>query len=621
MINLILALAMSTMFFIASEVCASNENHKIIDGKLYEEVSAEDTSGCEIILEQPSKQIDNFLEGVSCVVCKEKIAKTSAYCTLNKCKHSYCENCSSNFGITNGTITECLSDGQRCTNKNVKLNEITINKPSPSIKKKYRVLDLIKNNYKNLKLEKMNLRGLEISDENLRNNNFNNSIMDAKTRDRFLKLRFNFKSSICKDAVQYIKFINGLQIADNNAKIDRKIIDDFVRVSASKCILNDNKILDNDSLLAALLNSPSVAGSSLLLKSIIQEYFKTHSVLQLNSLLEKIKSEETHLLFKREGLDKRASSYEDYLLLMTPVKMPDQKDQNTLKESYVEKLKKLVNETKDFILDKSESKRFENDWEKKYRSYGDEENTVLALGGSHSCALKNDGTVVCWGYNGYKQSTPPEGLRDVKSIALGYAHSCALKNDGTVVCWGGNGDNKSTPPKGLRDVKSIALGSAHSCALKNDGTVFCWGNNYSNQSTPPEGLRDVKSITLGYAHSCALKNDGTVVCWGNNYSNQSTPPKGLRDVKSIALGGEHSCALKNDGTVVCWGDNQYKQSRIPYDGKMFSFLWGRGLRDVKSIALGGAHSCALKNDGTVVCWGDNDYNKSTPPEGLRVKID
>ncbi|MBF0362245.1 MAG: ankyrin repeat domain-containing protein [Oligoflexia bacterium] len=229
----------------------------------------------------------------------------------------------------------------------------------------------------------------------------------------------------------------------------------------------------------------------------------------------------------------------------------------------------------------------------------------IALGIFHSCALKNDGTVVFWGDNFYNQSNPPSGLKDVKSIALGNYHSCALKNDGTVVCWGHNNNNQSNPPSDLKDVKSIALGREHSCAVKNDGTVVCWGDNsHNNQSTPPVGLKDVKSIALGFGRSCAVKNDGTVVCWGAN--NQSIPPSDLKDVKSIALGYSHSCALKNDGTVVCWGNNTKNQSTPPSD-----------LKDVRSIALGGFHSCAVKNDGTVVCWGNNTKNQSTPPPNLR----
>jgi len=58
------------------------------------------------------------------------------------------------------------------------------------------------------------------------------------------------------------------------------------------------------------------------------------------------------------------------------------------------------------------------------------EGASIALGGSHSCALLTDGTMKCWGYNGYGQlgdgtttdrTTPVEvsGITTATSIALG----------------------------------------------------------------------------------------------------------------------------------------------------------------------------------------------------------
>ena len=63
----------------------------------------------------------------------------------------------------------------------------------------------------------------------------------------------------------------------------------------------------------------------------------------------------------------------------------------------------------------------------------------VASGGFHACAIKADATVVCWGDNGYGQSTVPAGLTSVKQITSSrYYHTCAVKTDGMVVCWGAN---------------------------------------------------------------------------------------------------------------------------------------------------------------------------------------
>ena len=46
--------------------------------------------------------------------------------------------------------------------------------------------------------------------------------------------------------------------------------------------------------------------------------------------------------------------------------------------------------------------------------------TQVAAGGAHIVALKNDGTVVAWGSNGFGQSKVPAGLRGAKAIAAGW---------------------------------------------------------------------------------------------------------------------------------------------------------------------------------------------------------
>ena len=59
---------------------------------------------------------------------------------------------------------------------------------------------------------------------------------------------------------------------------------------------------------------------------------------------------------------------------------------------------------------------------------------VLDAGGSHSCAVKTNGTPVCWGSDSHQQvSGIPSDIGTVSSISAGGGHSCAVKTGGTPI--------------------------------------------------------------------------------------------------------------------------------------------------------------------------------------------
>ncbi len=132
----------------------------------------------------------------------------------------------------------------------------------------------------------------------------------------------------------------------------------------------------------------------------------------------------------------------------------------------------------------------------------------------------------------------------VPQLAAGNNHTCALRADGVVRCWGdnstgqlGTGDTTSslTPVTvtGLpADIVSIAAGDNQTCALTSGGGVKCWGNNADGQvgdgttiqrNAPVDvvGLGSgVTTIGAGDNHTCAGLAAGGIKCWGWASSGQ-----------------------------------------------------------------------------------------------------
>ena len=178
---------------------------------------------------------------------------------------------------------------------------------------------------------------------------------------------------------------------------------------------------------------------------------------------------------------------------------------------------------------------------------GDGEFASVSAGGLHTCGVKRDGSVACWGWNEYGQATPPAG--EFASVSAGGLHTCGVKRDGSIACWGRNRYGQATPPAG--EFASVSAGWDHTCGVKRDGSVACWGRNRFGRATPPAG--EFASVSAGNSHTCGVKRDGSVACWGWNEYGRATPPAG--EFASVSAGGVHTCGVKRDGSVACWGFN------------------------------------------------------------------
>ncbi|MBE2197538.1 MAG: hypothetical protein IAE79_02935 [Anaerolinea sp.] len=178
---------------------------------------------------------------------------------------------------------------------------------------------------------------------------------------------------------------------------------------------------------------------------------------------------------------------------------------------------------------------------------------AVGAGGQHSCALLHTGAIKCWGMNAFGSvgdgSTIHERLTPVdvvnlngraEAISVGGLHSCALMEDGSIRCWGDNrhgqlGDgtttNRNVPVTVLANGKTftaVAAGGGHTCALTDERLAQCWGHNGNGQlgddttidhHTPAYviGLdNNVSEIEAGDWRTCARMFGGALKCWGGN---------------------------------------------------------------------------------------------------------
>ena len=286
----------------------------------------------------------------------------------------------------------------------------------------------------------------------------------------------------------------------------------------------------------------------------------------------------------------------------------------------------------------------------------------LALGHQHTCVVLDDGTARCWGDNFYGQlGNGDDGVADrvpqtpqgfgstgsVTDIACGEEFTCAIRTDGTVVCWGRGGSGQighgafsgiTTPYPTSPTISAIdiALGGKAACALLQDGSVKCWGNNdygqlgigeSSGSYFSPQAMGSplggkAKSIVMSWYpgtkqdHVCATMENGDVMCWGWNsndilglgngddpaaLSSPTISPSMSSVTQDVTMGGEHTCIVYNSGGGVgCFGDNYYGQfaGTSPY-------TWSPIGSSAANISAGYRHTCAVMDDDSVYCWGAN----------------
>jgi hypothetical protein len=266
---------------------------------------------------------------------------------------------------------------------------------------------------------------------------------------------------------------------------------------------------------------------------------------------------------------------------------------------------------------------------------------ALFAGEHATCALLDDGHVVCWGTfdPGCTQGLPlacqhaprpvvlPGDVR-MREISLGHYHARGLAHDGRLMHWGrflhpfkvrGERGKLLVPvAEELEPYEQVA--ERYPAYVQPSVQKPTYSDPGAFDALLPlwSGIADVRRLHWG---SCYETRAGEVICASPLTSGSGWRVDGAHRfpdalVVVVAAGG-HACVLEEGGGVSCWYGNDDTEvsfeaaaaMRLPLPGPAVELVFG-------------SVQCAVLDDGRVACW-DHDMLAQMKPDdvtGLHLDV-
>ena len=236
---------------------------------------------------------------------------------------------------------------------------------------------------------------------------------------------------------------------------------------------------------------------------------------------------------------------------------------------------------------------------------------AVSAGSYHACAILDNGELKCWGDDWKGQlgdggsnlaiSAPSSTAIDLGTgrtaiaVDAGGRHTCAILDNGDMICWGwdskgqlgdgGSNSERNSPSNSTtinlgtgRTAVAVSTGAEYTCAILDNGELKCWGHDQYGQlgnggpladtdapSTTAINLgtslgtsRTAVAVVAGEYHACAILDNGEMKCWGRDNAGQlgdgvskHEHPRSLHDDRP-RHGPNGCCGVCRVGPHLCY---------------------------------------------------------------------